>query len=465
MEKLVSKRFLLRRVIPSAFVICAFLLWFCLRKPWTAQEIIAAAVRDVNCEESWGRRFHAAVWKGLPAMITDMLPAGSGPKDIGRVRMNALEELGGLAPQSDLVVTTLLEVLGDQRRSLGEHLSAIGALGRIGPFAKSAVDPFLSIIAASTNTTNSFAQERQPACFQALSTIAPADERVLNTVFEQIERRTDGFSSTAFSAISFLELNAAVYDEKVQARLVNLMRTDYLEPSLVRVVGMIQPDSARTASILVEFLREGDQGTQAVVVNHLNNRPIRRAEIMRGLNNLLAELQAETPPNAPAFTSAPSPQNYKRQWNELRRNTTSALGRMGPMASESVSLLRADISHPDPAVRSTSAIAFFRITDDFSAADELYGELLGDKALEVRKLAVLDLAQISAECPASVPHLIRASEDQAFKVRQNAIIGLAAAGTNAVAALPRLTSLLSDRSPAIRYDAKNAIEKIRGGLR
>ena len=109
MEKLVSKRFLLRRLIPCAVVICGFLLWFCLWKPRTVQEIIAAAVRDVNCEDSWGRRLHAAVWKGLPAMITDMLPPGSGPRDLWRVRMSALEELGSdrkgyLIPQATEVI-------------------------------------------------------------------------------------------------------------------------------------------------------------------------------------------------------------------------------------------------------------------------------------------------------------------------------------------------------------------------
>jgi HEAT repeat protein len=458
-------KFLPRWILPCALGLCALGYW--VRKEATVEDAIAAAVRDVNREETWGIRLHGAVWKRLPKIFTEMAP-GLAPADPGRIRISALERLGTLAPQSELAVATLLEVLKG-KRPVREHLSAIGALGRIGPFAGPAIDPLLGIIATCTNVMNPFSDEVRSACFSALTAIAPADERVLNALLGPIEGKTDRFST-----VGFLERSAALYDEKVRARLVELMRRDpESKPGLVRVAGKIQPESARTISILLECLREGNTQAKAAVVSLLLQQPIRRMEIARELNNLLMELRAENPPTVPA----PAPPsivgrsvqvneawlNRQRltEWNNLRRNTISALAKMGPIAGESVSLLHAHLSHPDREVRSKSAMALFRITGDFGAAGKLYGEMLKDDAASIRKFAVVELAQLSPESPAGIPYLIGALKDPNNQVRGNAAAGLGAAGTNALAALPYLMSLTNDPSPAVRYDATNAIARIR----
>ena len=465
MRNCISRRFLLRWILPCALVIFALGVWYWVRKPQTAEDIVAVAVRDVNREVSWGLRLHGAVWELLPKMAKDVLPA---PENIGWVRRAAFEELQRLGPQSDLAVRTLLKVLENPRRSRDEHQLAIRALGRIGPFAKEAVEPLLKIIAATTNTfLDPF--ELGNTCFSALSSIAPTDARVLNAVFEEIQR------TNAYPATIVLDPNADRYDEKVQARLLSPIRTTdpMLKTSLIRVAGKIQPNSSRTASILVEWLRGNDSQARDAVVRLMIEHPVRKMEIARELSHLLAELQADFPQAPSRFSGliARSGQMERAwlnrirfaNWADPRCSTITALGKMGQVASESVSLLQAHLSHPEVTVRSTTAIALFRITGDSSHAEKLYGELLGDEEVEVRKLAVLDLGQISAECPASVPLLIRALKDREFKVRQHAIIGLGAAGTNAVAALPHLMSMMNDRSRAIQYDATNAIVKIRGG--
>ncbi len=469
MQKLVSRRFLVRCVLPCALMIGALVCWFSVRKPLTAEDVVRAAVRDVNREEL---RWHTAVWKRLPKMFTDMASSFS-PKDVGGIRMAAFQQLESLAPQSDLVVTTLLGVLQDKSRAPHEHASAILVLGNIGPFAKAAVDPLLEIANSSANVTNRFQYDLRGACLSALSTIAPTDERWLDTVIQDMQQKSGGFSGW-LSLVPLLQQNAALYDEKVQERLVGLMRADQeLKVHLIRVVGRIQPNSSRTLSLLVEYLR--DKQARGAVVTLLNEQPVRRAEIVRELNDLLTELRAESPPNAfdrPSFGDGrpPTPQDFdlwqrynrSRYWSMLRRSTISALGRMGPIASETVPVLTGYMIDPDPEVRSKSATALFRITGDFGAVERTFMEMLASETPEVRKLAVGELGQISPECPASVPHLIRSLEDKEFKVRENAILGLVAAGTNGLAALPHLRSMTNDRSPAIQYEAKVAIGKIGG---
>lgn len=201
------------------------------------------------------------------------------------------------------------------------------------------------------------------------------------------------------------------------------------------LLGKIQPEAVSAIPALIEALKESDPHVRIVAVTSLGTMTSRPAEIVPALISML---------NGPARLSAiralsrfrhgaspaikPLLELFQKDSDvEVRWNAARTLGKMGPVAKETIPQMIVGLEDKEDLIREHAA------------------EALGD---------------IGPEAHAGVPALTHALKDQVMKVRRDAARSLGLIGPAAKPALPALRECLKDAETQVREVAAKSMKKI-----
>lgn len=446
------------RLFLVPFVLLSAVAAFLVFRPTTPEREIATLARQLAQPVGKLHRVHSAVWARLPQFARD-IGSSLEPADPNSLQLAALEALQTLAPQSDAAVGALISVLDDPVIAP----RALAVLRKIGPHAKDSVPKLLDLASQPGSARESIGL----GPLQALGTIAPNDERVISLLLSKA-RQGDYQSWSAFAVMAEC---APLYDEATRQKLLALAaEKPDLRYSALRIAVRVRPETASTAALLRDFLRDPDPGRKLVAVELLSERPgqNQRPEFIAEIDGILTALEKgliEEPAWVPHFAWGLQAVNWApalRPGSDfLERLSICALGQIGPPAVSAVPTLQRRLSGRSFSMRFDAALALHRIAGEFGHLRKALDEGLSDSHPQIRTAAANHLFQLAPESHETVPLLCRALNDPDKHIRLGAARTLGELGSKADSALPHLELRVSDPSPGVREQVTNAIAKIR----
>jgi HEAT repeat protein len=358
-------------------------------------------------------------------------------------RLTALEVLTLLRREAVPALPALLKMLDDDDRQI--RRSAFVCLQQIGPPGRAA-GPALAAILKDVNRS-----EDHLAAGRALWVIARSPEVVpflqafIKVKGPERAEAAELLGRVGKSADAVPVLLEELRQAKKAQRVALVERLARLGPgakaALPALVDALQEQDPRLRTAALHALaRLGELDDAAEPAVAELTKLAKSADVVERFNarralvrirknvahlNLLADLLKEDPA-------------------ELRGSAADLLGQFGPDAKAAVPALRELLKDADAHVRSTAAMALWKINRDDAVLPALMA-LLQDRGFEARTAAVYSLGvDLQAAAQPAIPLLVKALWDAAPEVRVAAPEALGRIGPAARPAVPALLVLLGD---------------------
>lgn len=144
----------------------------------------------------------------------------------------------------------------------------------------------------------------------------------------------------------------------------------------------------------------------------------------------------------------------------IRRECARSLGKIGPIAEESIDTLSALVDDNEASIRSSVVISLGKIC---SATDECIKTLtraLEDSSVQVRAEAAKSIGLLGSDAYEVIPDLMKSMRDPNWTVRTAAAMSISAIGKNTLKAIPTMISALNDKDWRVRYRVVTTLAQI-----
>jgi HEAT repeat protein len=384
------------------------------------------------------------------------------------VQSNAVRAVGQIGPAA---VPALIDVLRDKDSHM-RRMAALG-LGNMGPEAKAATSPLIGALKDEDSDVRSCAAvafskfDLDPKhAKQAVSVLIPllsdntagtsaslALTKIGIPAVPALIAMLKGQEKQPWTAASTLEsmgplAKAAVPQLNAALRMALKNKNAWLVSGLVRALCTIGPDANESVPLLIETLNHPDMPTRQKAAEALGKIGPGHKEVVPAL---ILVHKGGNPYVIPVLTKIGAPavaalmDTLKVPDYALQYRTLRVLAGMGPQAKDAIPAIKELLSHAKPQVRGMAAVVIGMASREpkgpsiTALMDQLKPPLSDAYYIAVAGWAVEALRGLD---PVAVSPLVDMLHNRHLKVRLLAIEALAGMGTDAKAAVPALAKAL-----------------------
>lgn len=342
------------------------------------------------------------------AAVPDLKAIVENPQS--NLRLGAIEALGAIGGEAHPATDALIAIAKGDNRAL--TTAAVLALVRIHPGRKAELDRAVPVLMESLKSSEIHIRNDAIA---ALSEIGPA---AVPSLAEAVKNHSKDVS-TATRAASALAMTGGFAAAAVPALTDALSSTDEaMQQQAARALAAIGRPAEAAVPKLIGLLSSSRGGVRATAADALGQFGATGAAAVPNLAKLLKDSD-----------------------DNVRREAVEALGRIGPAASSAVPDLVAALRDSQGAVTVHAAQALGHMGPE--AARPVAATL---KDPQLRKLALLILADLGPAAKGAVPDLVGLLTDKDVDIRREAQAALAQIGPGASAAIPNLVAMVNDEA-------------------